>query len=404
MSSNKNIYNYQTPKSSNEDTSFFNTKGRINRVAFFARLFLVILIYSISFFIFNSGIHKLFGFRIEIFFETIHLYLFPFVLLLFLLIQGDKRMHDVNKSGWCFFIPFYNLYLILSPGTKGNNDYGIDFNFKQDITYFDEIEQVENPKVIINKTNSLKKRFGAIKVVFILFLLIFFIMIFLFQSSLGKENDVPFTDTITYSVIESIGASNSKKNKSTTSNNQNSNNIDTVRIGFQIWACNNLDVDTFLNGDKIPEVKSDEKWALAAKNKQPAWCYFDNNSKNRNIHGKLYNWYAINDSRGIVSKGWHVPTENDWNEFVNYFGGFPINIKDIRMIKKWNVLCSGVRGDGIHQGLFMYGTGNHGGWWTSDEDSNDGAVIFDLNFRESTEEFYSASKGFGYSVRLIKDK
>jgi uncharacterized membrane protein YhaH (DUF805 family) len=179
MSSNKNIYNYQTPKSSNEDTSFFNTKGRINRVAFFARLFLVILIYSISFFIFNSGIHKLFGFRIEIFFETIHFYLLPFFLLLFVLIQGAKRIHDVDKSGWYIFIPFYNLFIILSPGTKGNNNYGIDFNFKQDITYFDELDpKNSNKKNIIKLNNYINKDylFNVLKVAVFVFIIGFIVV------------------------------------------------------------------------------------------------------------------------------------------------------------------------------------------------------------------------------------
>jgi uncharacterized protein (TIGR02145 family) len=186
---------------------------------------------------------------------------------------------------------------------------------------------------------------------------------------------------------------------------QNGNEIDTVRLGTQIWASKNLNVDKFLNGDKIPHAISDKEWILAAKNKQPAWCYFDNNSSHGSKHGKLYNWYAVNDPRGLAPQGWHIPTNNDWHEFVKNFGGFPINIKDVRKIKRWNVLCSGVRchmfEDGW-DGAFLYGIGNHGGWWAYDSYNDDG-IIFELNCISSSENTYSQHKGFGYSVRCLKN-
>ena len=47
----------------------------------------------------------------------------------------------------------------------------------------------------------------------------------------------------------------------------------TVTIGSQVWMNKNLDVNTFRNGDTIPEVKTIEDWVKAGENKQPAWCY-----------------------------------------------------------------------------------------------------------------------------------
>jgi uncharacterized protein (TIGR02145 family) len=76
-----------------------------------------------------------------------------------------------------------------------------------------------------------------------------------------------------------------------------------VKIGKQVWMYENLNVDKFRNGDPIPEVKTREEWLKAGENKQPAWCYFENDPANGKKIGKIYNFYAVTDSRGISPKG-----------------------------------------------------------------------------------------------------
>lgn len=92
-----------------------------------------------------------------------------------------------------------------------------------------------------------------------------------------------------------------------------------VKIGEQIWQKKNLDVSTFRNGDIIPEAKTTEEWLEANENKQAAWCYFDNDKSLSKESGKLYNWYAVNDPRGLAPKGWKVPTFEDYMEIVNFY-------------------------------------------------------------------------------------
>lgn len=113
-----NFHKYQGSKSGNEETWYFNTNGRVSRIAFFLRVLLVLGIYLLSCLLVNFGIYESNGF--------FHQYLLPFLLLVFLLIQGAKRMHDVDRSGWAFLIPGYNLYLSIHPGTVGNNSFGVD--------------------------------------------------------------------------------------------------------------------------------------------------------------------------------------------------------------------------------------------------------------------------------------
>ena len=85
-------------------------------------------------------------------------------------------------------------------------------------------------------------------------------------------------------------------------------------VGTQIFMKENLSVEYFRNGDKIPFVSSDEEWLRASTNREPAWCYpLVINSESDLRFGKLYNWYAVNDERGLAPEGWHVPSRDEWN-------------------------------------------------------------------------------------------
>jgi uncharacterized protein (TIGR02145 family) len=94
----------------------------------------------------------------------------------------------------------------------------------------------------------------------------------------------------------------------------------TVVIGTQTWMAENLNVSTFRNGDTIPEVKSKEEWEKAGDEGKPAWCYYDNDTANGRIYGKLYNWYVVIDKRGLALAGFHIPTDAEWTILENNLG------------------------------------------------------------------------------------
>jgi TonB family protein len=96
------------------------------------------------------------------------------------------------------------------------------------------------------------------------------------------------------------------KKKST---EQVSGKFNSVKINEQTWMTENLNVDHYRNGDKIPQVKDPEKWAKLTTG---AWCYYNNDSQNSKKYGKLYNWYAVNDPRGLAPYGWHIPTKEEF--------------------------------------------------------------------------------------------
>jgi uncharacterized protein (TIGR02145 family) len=89
-------------------------------------------------------------------------------------------------------------------------------------------------------------------------------------------------------------------------------------IGNQTWMAENLEVVLFRNGDEIPYAETSEEWFAASKKKKPAWCYYNNDPLNKNKFGVLYNWYAINDPRGIAPIGYHIPNDEEWNTLVSF--------------------------------------------------------------------------------------
>lgn len=90
-----------------------------------------------------------------------------------------------------------------------------------------------------------------------------------------------------------------------------------VKIDSQTWMTENLSVVTFRNGDPILVAKSINEWVNAGNNKTPALCYI-NNDPNTVNKGILYNWYAVNDSRGLAPEGWHIPSHIEVEKFRGF--------------------------------------------------------------------------------------
>ena len=93
-----------------------------------------------------------------------------------------------------------------------------------------------------------------------------------------------------------------------------------VTIGEQEWTTRNLETSYFRNGDPILEASSREEWEAAAESKIPAWCNYENNPVYGAKYGKLYNWYAVNDPRGLTPEGWHIPSIEEWDTLALTLG------------------------------------------------------------------------------------
>ena len=113
------------------------------------------------------------------------------------------------------------------------------------------------------------------------------------------------------------------------------NDFESIKIGEQEWMIKNLDVDRFRNGDLIPHIQNNSEWEKAGKNKQPAWCYYDNDPKNGMVYGRLYNWFAVTDERGLAPAGWQVPSRREW-EILKEFLGWEYGAYKMKSRRGWN--------------------------------------------------------------------
>jgi uncharacterized protein (TIGR02145 family) len=182
-----------------------------------------------------------------------------------------------------------------------------------------------------------------------------------------------------------------------------------VEIGEQIWMAENLNVDTFRNGDPIPEAKSDKAWKDAGEKGQPAWRYYDNKSINGKKYGKLYNWYAVNDPRGLAPKGWHVPTDDEWTKLIDNLGGEDKAGEKLKSSSGWyNDLngnnesgFSGLPG-GACNGNGFWGIDERTSWWSSTELGTSYAFCRYMDYLYDYVKTYDDDKEFGFSVRCLK--
>lgn len=188
-----------------------------------------------------------------------------------------------------------------------------------------------------------------------------------------------------------------------------------VTIGKQVWMTQNLNVDKFRNGDPIPEAKTDEEWSKAGENGEPAWCYYNNNPDNGDRYGKLYNWYAVNDPRGLAPEGWKIPSDEEWSRLADFLGGESVAGTKMKSTDFW-ADYEGKSGNGTNESGFsalpggfrdvdgtFSGIGKGGIWWSSTESITGNAWYRLLYYDVGDVGRIDYNKRFGFSVRCLRD-
>jgi uncharacterized protein (TIGR02145 family) len=185
-------------------------------------------------------------------------------------------------------------------------------------------------------------------------------------------------------------------------------NLNTIKIGTQTWTTKNLDVETYRNGEVIPQVQDAKAWANLSTG---AWCYYENETANGSTYGKLYNWYAVNDPRGLAPKGYHIPTDKEWTILSENLGGESKAGTKMKSSSGWKNNGNGTNTIGFEglpggyrgsRGNFVSG-GADGYWWTSSDFSANSSWSRDLFFGNNIVYRNDDNKRIGYSMRCLKD-
>lgn len=151
----------------------------------------------------------------------------------------------------------------------------------------------------------------------------------------------------------------------------------TVQIGNQIWMTSNLDVSTFRNGDPIPEAKTKEEWNTACEKQLPAFCYYNYDKEMGEVFGKIYNYYAVNDYRGLSPTGFRIPSSYDWetlkNTVTNYGNMLDEGTKKLVMEAKYGIKVSYAEHGGYDETKWV--ACDNCSYWTEQQKKNNACSV-----------------------------
>jgi uncharacterized protein (TIGR02145 family) len=195
-----------------------------------------------------------------------------------------------------------------------------------------------------------------------------------------------------------------------------------VKIGTQTWMGQNLKSKHYSNGDSIPYIIEDTVWVNLKKG---ACTAFLNYEPCVPYIGQLYNWFAVNDKRGICPTGWHVSSSADWDTLLNYLGGAEVaggKLKttgidytttfdlDIRDWKAPNIGATNSSGFSAGPGGSrntdgrLYNQGINCFYWLADERDSYYAYNRYIWYKRTLVSKVFHTKADGFVVRCVKDK
>jgi len=185
----------------------------------------------------------------------------------------------------------------------------------------------------------------------------------------------------------------------------------TVTIGTQVWMAENLKVMHYRNGDPIPNVTDQTEWNGLSTG---AYCNYGNDEHNVATYGRLYNWFAVDDSRNITPEGWHVATNAEWTTLIDYLGGVSVAAGKLKEAgtEHWKTPNTGGTNEsgftalpGSNRGSSFVILGYEAWFWTADGHPafENNAYAKRLIYSQESVGLWASLKYNGFSVRCVKD-
>ncbi len=193
------------------------------------------------------------------------------------------------------------------------------------------------------------------------------------------------------------------------------NTYNTVLINDLWWMAENLRTRKYNDGTDIPTGFDEDEWVDLTFG---AWTYFDDDLQWDSIYGKLYNWYAVDDSRGLCPEGWRLPIDDEIKDLRDMYGGYleaggPMKETGTHEDGDgyWREPNAGATnetgfsarpgGARIHGVYFNRETTGY--FWTSDDTGDDYARNYLMVYDTSSLLRHIYQKHYGLSVRCVKE-
>ena len=210
----------------------------------------------------------------------------------------------------------------------------------------------------------------------------------------------------------------------------------TVQIGEQCWFAENLRAENYRNGDSIPSSVSNSVWQETGEGSVSVfgesmdceeWAPFIDAcdpSVSLGTYGRLYNWYAVNDDRGLCASGWHVPSDAEWISLELGLGMLPeesILTDDYRGMGQgiqlklddgWDASETAGTNSSNFSGLpggyrsvsgLFWDAGRNGYFWSATIQGTDQAYFRNLTYDRAGVYRAATNAEYGFSIRCIKD-
>ena len=190
------------------------------------------------------------------------------------------------------------------------------------------------------------------------------------------------------------------------------NTYSSVIIGTKEWMSSNLRTSKYRNGDNIPYSAGGSPWTSLTTG---AFTYYQLNPTYNLTLGKLYNWFAVNDTRNLCPQGWHISTNDEWTNLEILLGGptlagGALKSKDLTYWEGANTGATNIVGfNGIGAGKIDsdFGYKNHSSWfWTSTSLNTTNAFYRAMEHGSADLPDWHGrnyTKTAGFSCRCVKD-
>ncbi len=189
-----------------------------------------------------------------------------------------------------------------------------------------------------------------------------------------------------------------------------------IPIGTQVWMAENLHVEHYRNGDPIANLVDDADWIGTYDSEEGGYCIWENTTHWMYLYGYLYNWYAVNSTKGLAPEGWHVPSDIEWNILINYLGGNSVAGGKLKQAGtfNWDEPNTGATNESgftaIAAGFRKYENGDFASngyvavfWSSTSKDETNAFTRALFANREDVIRHDGDNKGHGFSVRLVMD-